>query len=261
MLSPTSAALIRHPRRRASSASVSGLSSERPLSSPQLRVAVRAYRRGCDNIRGVGPCRMDPRAAVAEGRVRARIRGCRRLPPAGGPHGCRRHRGRAGSSGSALQGGSRAGRASDGAHGPVAGGGGGASTGIRIGGRSTPGRSKGSGRSSTWPGRGSATGGGTRPTRPRSRTAGARGTSLLAETLAKLNKAPKVLVSGSAVGYYGDRGDEVLTESSRPGSDFLAEVCTAWEAAATPAKEAGIRVATSGRASCWPARGECCPRC
>ena len=69
------------------------------------------------------------------------------------------------------------------------------------------------------------------------------GTSLLAETLAKLDKAPKVLVSGSAVGYYGDRGDEVLTESSRPGSDFLAEVCTAWEAAAAPAKEAGIRVA------------------
>jgi len=70
-----------------------------------------------------------------------------------------------------------------------------------------------------------------------------KGTSLLAETLAKLNKAPKVLVSGSAVGYYGDRGDEVLTESSRPGSDFLASVCTAWEAATAPAKEAGIRVA------------------
>lgn len=69
------------------------------------------------------------------------------------------------------------------------------------------------------------------------------GTSLLAETLAKLNKAPKVLVSGSAVGYYGDRGDEVLTESSRPGSDFLADVCTTWEAAAAPAKEAGVRVA------------------
>ena len=70
-----------------------------------------------------------------------------------------------------------------------------------------------------------------------------RGTSLLAQTLAKLNKAPKVLVSGSAVGYYGDRGDEVLTESSRPGSDFLADVCKAWEAATAPAKEAGIRVA------------------
>jgi len=70
-----------------------------------------------------------------------------------------------------------------------------------------------------------------------------RGTGLLAETLAKLNKGPQVLVSGSAVGYYGDRGDEVLTESSRPGSDFLAGVCIAWEDATAQAKEAGIRVA------------------
>jgi uncharacterized protein (TIGR01777 family) len=69
-----------------------------------------------------------------------------------------------------------------------------------------------------------------------------RGTSLLAETLAKLQRPPKVLLSGSAVGYYGDRGDEVLTESSRAGDGFLAGVCVAWEAAAAPAKEAGIRV-------------------
>jgi len=71
-----------------------------------------------------------------------------------------------------------------------------------------------------------------------------RGTALLAETLAKLQRPPKVLVSGSAVGYYGDRGDEVLTESSRPGDDFLAGVCAAWEAATAPAKEAGIRVSS-----------------
>ena len=76
----------------------------------------------------------------------------------------------------------------------------------------------------------------------RIRDSRARGTALLAETLAKLNRPPKVLVSGSAVGYYGDRGDEVLTESSRAGEGFLAEVSVAWEAAAGPAREAGIRV-------------------
>jgi len=69
-----------------------------------------------------------------------------------------------------------------------------------------------------------------------------QGTSLLAEALASLDAPPTVLVSASAVGYYGDRGDEILTESSRPGGDFLAEVCVAWEAAAEPARAAGIRV-------------------
>jgi len=69
-----------------------------------------------------------------------------------------------------------------------------------------------------------------------------RGTTLLAETLAKLGKPPNVLLSGSGVGFYGDRGDEVLTETSRPGSGFLAELCVAWEGAAAAAKEAGIRV-------------------
>lgn len=69
-----------------------------------------------------------------------------------------------------------------------------------------------------------------------------RGTTLLAETLAKLAKPPKVLLCGSAVGFYGDRGDEVLTESSRPGGGFLAELCVAWEAAAAPARDAGVRV-------------------
>jgi len=86
------------------------------------------------------------------------------------------------------------------------------------------------------------------------------GTTLLAETLAKLNHAPKVLVSGSAVGYYGDRGDEVLTESSRPGSDFLADVCTAWEAAAAPAREAGIRVAHIRTGIVLSGRGGVLPR-
>jgi uncharacterized protein (TIGR01777 family) len=68
-------------------------------------------------------------------------------------------------------------------------------------------------------------------------------TSLLATTLAGLERKPSVLVSGSAIGFYGSRGDEVLTESSGTGAGFLAEVCTAWERAAQPAREAGIRVA------------------
>ncbi|MDQ3791816.1 MAG: TIGR01777 family oxidoreductase [Actinomycetota bacterium] len=68
------------------------------------------------------------------------------------------------------------------------------------------------------------------------------GTRLLAETLAGLGEPPNVVVSASAVGYYGDRGNELLREESEPGSDFLAEVCKAWEAAADPAREAGIRV-------------------
>ena len=70
-----------------------------------------------------------------------------------------------------------------------------------------------------------------------------KGTDLLARTLAGLSRKPSVLVSGSAIGYYGNRGDEVLTEASSPGSDFLAQVCVAWEAATAPAEAAGIRVA------------------
>lgn len=68
------------------------------------------------------------------------------------------------------------------------------------------------------------------------------GTRLLSETLAKLERKPRVLVSASAIGFYGDRGDEVLTENSAPGSSFLSEVCRQWEAATQPAKDAGIRV-------------------
>ena len=69
-----------------------------------------------------------------------------------------------------------------------------------------------------------------------------RGTRLLAETLASLRTPPEVLVSASAVGYYGDRGDELLDESSSAGEDFLADVVRAWEEAAKPAASAGIRV-------------------
>jgi uncharacterized protein (TIGR01777 family) len=69
-----------------------------------------------------------------------------------------------------------------------------------------------------------------------------RGTELLCEALAKLDRPPRVLVSGSAVGYYGDRGDEELTEASRAGTGFLADVVQDWEAATGVAEAAGIRV-------------------
>lgn len=69
------------------------------------------------------------------------------------------------------------------------------------------------------------------------------GTELIAATLAQLDDPPDVFVSASAVGYYGDRGEEILTEGSGPGDDFVARVCQAWEAAAEPARAAGIRVA------------------
>lgn len=69
-----------------------------------------------------------------------------------------------------------------------------------------------------------------------------RGTRLLADSIAALSTPPRVMVSASAVGYYGDRGNELLREDSAPGSSFLAEVCKEWEAAADPAREAGIRV-------------------
>jgi uncharacterized protein len=69
-----------------------------------------------------------------------------------------------------------------------------------------------------------------------------QGTRLLSESLAQLEAAPRVLVSASAVGFYGSRGDEVLTEESSPGSDFLAEICKEWEAATEPARQKGIRV-------------------
>lgn len=69
-----------------------------------------------------------------------------------------------------------------------------------------------------------------------------QGTGLLASTLAGLQDPPKVLVSGSAVGVYGDRGGETLTEESSTGDGFLAEVVRQWEEAAGPAERAGIRV-------------------
>jgi uncharacterized protein (TIGR01777 family) len=68
------------------------------------------------------------------------------------------------------------------------------------------------------------------------------GTTTLAEALAHLPVPPSVMVSASAVGYYGSRGDEVLTEGAGPGAGFLADVCVQWESSAAPAASAGIRV-------------------
>jgi uncharacterized protein (TIGR01777 family) len=68
------------------------------------------------------------------------------------------------------------------------------------------------------------------------------GTRLLARTLASLNDKPAVFVSTSAVGFYGDGGEAVLTEQSSHGQGFLSDTCSAWEAAAAPAADAGIRV-------------------
>lgn len=79
-------------------------------------------------------------------------------------------------------------------------------------------------------------------TKRRIRSSRVVGTDLIASTLAGLDAPPRVLVSASAVGVYGDRADEQLTEESSVGDDFLAEVCVAWEAAADPARDAGIRV-------------------
>lgn len=70
------------------------------------------------------------------------------------------------------------------------------------------------------------------------------GTRTLVTALTSLDPLPRVLVSGSAVGFYGTRGDEVLTEASAGGDGFLADVVRAWEAETEPAAVAGIRVAT-----------------
>ena len=69
-----------------------------------------------------------------------------------------------------------------------------------------------------------------------------KGTRLLCESLADLAQPPRVLVCSSAIGYYGNRSQEILNEESASGSGFLAEVCREWEAAAEPAIQGGIRV-------------------
>lgn len=71
-----------------------------------------------------------------------------------------------------------------------------------------------------------------------------KATSNLADTIAAVENPPKSFISGSAIGFYGDRGDELLYEDADPGDDFLAGVVVDWEAAANAIGERGIRVAT-----------------
>jgi uncharacterized protein len=82
----------------------------------------------------------------------------------------------------------------------------------------------------------------TRAYREEIRTSRVESTRVLCETLAQVRRRPRVLLCASAVGIYGDGGDEVLNEQSRSGSGFLAETCVAWEAATQAACQAGIRV-------------------
>jgi uncharacterized protein (TIGR01777 family) len=81
--------------------------------------------------------------------------------------------------------------------------------------------------------------------RRRIRESRLQGTALLAETIGRLRRPPSVLVSAAAIGIYGDRGDELLDDDSPPGPPgrFLGDLCREWEAAAEPARRAGVRVA------------------
>jgi len=85
----------------------------------------------------------------------------------------------------------------------------------------------------------------TAPVKELIRSSRVNGTRLLATALADMVRRPQVLVAASAIGYYGDRRDTWLEEDSEPGTGFLADVCRAWEAAAEPARAAGIRTVTA----------------
>ncbi|HUU12100.1 MAG TPA: TIGR01777 family oxidoreductase [Terriglobia bacterium] len=87
-----------------------------------------------------------------------------------------------------------------------------------------------------------------------------KSTQLLSESLAQLRQPPKVLVCASAIGYYGDRGDELLREDSAPGSGFLADLCRNWEAACEPAARKGIRVVNLRNGVVLSGRGGALPR-
>jgi uncharacterized protein (TIGR01777 family) len=81
------------------------------------------------------------------------------------------------------------------------------------------------------------------------------GTNNLVQAISRLTQRPKTLICASAIGYYGSRGDEVLTEASGPGSGYLPEVCVAWEQAARAAEAFGLRVARIRTGIVLDARG------
>ncbi len=87
-----------------------------------------------------------------------------------------------------------------------------------------------------------------------------QGTRSLVKAISQLKKRPRVLVSGSAIGFYGNRGDEELTESSNPGQGFLAGVCQQWEAEASTARTLGLRVAIIRTGIVFSTRGGAFPR-
>lgn len=86
------------------------------------------------------------------------------------------------------------------------------------------------------------------------------GTRNLVQGISKLTRKPQVLVCASAIGYYGSRGDEVLAESAGPGSDYLSEVCVAWEKEARSAEALGMRVVRVRTGVVLDARGGALPR-
>jgi uncharacterized protein (TIGR01777 family) len=81
------------------------------------------------------------------------------------------------------------------------------------------------------------------------------GTRNLVNAFAQLSSRPKVLISASAIGYYGDRGEETLTEDAAPGSDFLAQVCRDWENEALKAESLGMRGGAAAHRAGLRARG------
>jgi uncharacterized protein len=86
-------------------------------------------------------------------------------------------------------------------------------------------------------------------------------TRTLSEALAKIDPGPRVLLNASAIGYYGDTGDRPIEESDPAGGDFFAETCTEWEAATSPAQDAGIRVCRLRSGLVMSRRGGLLERC